>query len=311
MTTTLVTGSHGWVGHHLRRQLVARGHNVVGVGRRQRTVPAGERYLQLNLRDAPAVAAAVDAIRPTVVLHLAATVPQRNSSLTDVVADAVESTYNLCRALRTADVGTPPHLVLAGSAAQYGGVPSAENPISEDTLPRPLNTYGHAKAAAESLALAMAADGRLRVTVARPFNHVGPGESSATLAGALASRIAAVLAGRSDRVQVADLDAVRDFTDVRDVARAYVELAEISQAEDIYNVCSGSGVTVRTVLETLLDLANLDHRVVELIEGRSAIRFQVGSAERLAARTGWKAEIPLRESLRELLTELTDRPAHD
>ncbi|MEU5959720.1 NAD-dependent epimerase/dehydratase family protein [Micromonospora parva] len=306
MSTTLVTGSHGWVGTHLRRLVAANGERVVGLGRRPRQAGPGETYHQLDLHDPAAVRARLQAVRPDVVFHLAATLPQRGASGADVVADAVHTTYNLCQELRRVDTrsGRPARLVLAGSSAQYGAVPPELNPITEQTLPRPVGAYGHAKAAAESLALALGADGRIAVVAARPFNHVGPGEDGATVAGSLARRVADVVAGRADRVQVADLDAVRDFTDVRDVARAYVELAELGRAGEIYNVCSGSGVTVRRVLEILLDLAGLDWSVVDVVAGHSDLRCQVGSAAKLAAETPWKAETPLRDSLRGLLTEL-------
>ncbi|MCX4386385.1 NAD-dependent epimerase/dehydratase family protein [Micromonospora peucetia] len=313
MTTTLVTGSHGWVGSHLRRLLRSHGQQVIGVGRRPRTASDGERYLPVDLRDAQATSALVDAVRPETVFHLAATLPQRGPEVDDLVADTVQTTYNLCQALRAHAGSGPTRLVLVGSSAQYGAVPPEQNPITEQTLPRPFGAYGHAKAAAESLALAMAADGRIRVTATRPFNHIGPGADASTVAGALAVRVADVLAGRRDRLRVADLDAVRDFTDVRDVARAYVELARADAASGIYNVCSGSGVTVRTILETLLDLAGLDSSTVEVVDGESGVRRQVGSAARLAAEVGWKAEIPLRDSLRALLAGLTDgqRPHTD
>ncbi|MEV6372429.1 NAD-dependent epimerase/dehydratase family protein [Micromonospora musae] len=307
MTTTLVTGSHGWVGTHLRRLLADRGHRVVGLGRRPWPADHGEQYLKVDLREASQVDAAVRAVRPDVVIHLAAALPQRGSGVEDLVADAVQATHNLCRALRATGTtsGSPARLVLAGSSAQYGAVPPELNPVTEETLPRPVGAYGHAKAAAESLALALGTDGRIAVTAARSFNHVGPGEDTATVTGALAARVAEVLAGRAARLRAADLDAVRDFTDVRDVARAYVELAELGRAGRIYNVCSGSGVSVRELLDTLLDLAGLDWSAVEVVDGGSDVRCQVGTAGRLMAETPWKAEIPLRASLRELLAELT------
>ncbi|MFG1775888.1 NAD-dependent epimerase/dehydratase family protein [Micromonospora sp. NPDC049048] len=313
MTTALVTGSHGWVGTHLRHLLRSYGHQVVGTGRRSRTAPDGERYLPVDLRDARATSALVDAVRPEVVFHLAATLPQRGPDTEDLVADTVLTTYNVCRALRATTGSAPARLILVGSSAQYGAVPPEQNPITERTPLRPLGAYGHAKAAAESLAFAMAADGRIRVTATRPFNHVGPGADTTTVAGALAMRVADVLAGRRDRLRVADLDAVRDFTDVRDIARAYVKLAQPHRAGGIYNVCSGAGVTVRTVLETLLDLAGLDGATVEVADGGSDVRCQVGSAARLATEVGWQPTIPLRVSLRDLLAEMIDghRPQTD
>jgi GDP-4-dehydro-6-deoxy-D-mannose reductase len=306
VTTALVTGSHGWVGTHLRRLLVERGHHVVGVGRRPEVAGPDETYARVDLRVASEVTALVERTRPDVVFHLAAATPQREPDVGRLVAECVDTTQHLCQALRNAaarDDAYRPQLILAGSSGQYGAVPPEQNPITEDSLPRPVGAYGHAKAAAESIAFALASDGLVSVIAARPFNHVGPGERSGTVAGALATRVADVLLGRADRVRVADLDAVRDFTDVRDVARAYVALADGGLAGSTYNVCSGSPTTVRAILADLLDLAGLDWSVVEVIPGRSSIPYQVGSAERIEAATSWKAEIPLRQSLADLLAE--------
>lgn len=313
MTTFLVTGSHGWVGGHLRRILRARGHQVIGVGRRPRTVGTGERYLRVDLRDGRATSAAVDAIRPDVVVHLAAVLPQRVADVDELIADVVPPTYHLCRALRAVEgVDRPPRLVVVGSSAQYGAVPRELNPVTEEVPALPLGAYGHAKAAAESLALAMGADGRISVTAARPFNHVGPGEGTATVAGALARRVADVATGRLARVRAADLDAVRDFTDVRDVARAYADMADAGRPGRTYNVCSGRGVSVGAVLRSLLDTANLDESVVDIAEGGTGgVRHQVGSAARLTAEVGWKPERELRESLGDLLGELAGRHPTD
>lgn len=308
MITALVTGSHGWVGTHLRRLLAERGDQVVGVGRRPEVAGPGETYVRVDLAEAGEVGALVDRVRPEVIFHLAAATPQREPDVGRLVVDSVEPTQHLCRALREAASrvdGYRPRLVLAGSSAQYGAVPPEQNPIGEETLPRPVGAYGHAKAAAESIALALASDGLVSVTAARSFNHVGPGERTHTVAGALAARVADVLHGRAGRVRVSDLDAVRDFTDVRDVARAYLALADSGLSHTTYNVCSGSPVTVRALLADLLDLAGLDWSVVEVVPGRGVVRHQVGSAERIEAATSWRAVTPLRQSLTELLAEKT------
>ncbi|WP_232534255.1 NAD-dependent epimerase/dehydratase family protein [Plantactinospora sp. KBS50] len=299
----LVTGSHGWVGTHICRLLAGQGHRVVGVGRRPQTM-AG-RYLQFDLHDAAAVDVALDEVRPDVVFHLAGATPQREPEVGRLVADCVGGTYSIGHALRTVArrYRYRPRLVLAGSSAQYGAVPWEQNPVSEQALPRPTGAYGHAKLAAEATAFALAADGHIEVVAARAFNHVGPGETVGTVAGALARRIADVAAGRSSRVRVGDLDAVRDFTDVRDIARAYLAMAQKGKSGDAYNVCSESGVAIRTVLDILLALANLDHSVVDLGADRGGIGHQVGSAGRLRGETGWTPRIPLRQSLRDLLAE--------
>jgi len=313
MTSTLVTGSSGWVGTHLRRILTDRGFHVVGLGRNPVVGGCAESYVLADLRDPDKTTSTVTRVRPDIVFHLAASTPQRAPDVTTLVADCALTTYNVCTALRTAADAHDyrPRLILAGSSAQYGAVPREDNPISEQTPTWPSGAYGRAKVAAEELALAMAADGRISVTAARPFNHVGPGERPTTVAGALARRVADVVVGRAKRVHVMNLDVVRDYTDVRDIARAYIELAEKELPNNVYNICSNRAVTVRMVLERLLDVAGLDWSIVEATSSTGEVPFQVGSPHRLESQTQWKAEIPLSQSLRELLGEVMAEAADD
>lgn len=299
MSVALVTGGHGFVGSPLRALLRRSGWDVVSLGRAARVAPAGERYLRVDLTDVAAVAEAVDAVRPDVVFHLAASPPQKVADLSALVAGAVGATHALCAALR--QTGARARVVLAGSSAQYGAVPRSENPVTEQTRGRPVNAYGFAKAAAEATACALATDGAFDLVPVRAFNHVGPGEPPTTVASAFATRIAAVLGGRAERVAVADLDAVRDFTDVRDIARGYLALAERGTAGRVYNLCSGRAATVGDVLDGLLAAGGLDRTVVDVVPGGTGgIPYQVGSPARVAAETGWAAEIPLTASLTDL-----------
>ena len=230
MTTALVTGSHGFVGRHLRDVLHARGWEVIGLSRADRRSEAaeeGERYVRADLTDTEVVAATLDAVRPDVVFHLAASPAFRQAGPANVrklVTDAVVGTFSLMSA--AAAISRPPLVVLAGSSAQYGALPIEENPISEDSRCNPVTPYGWAKAAAEATARAFAAGGSVDIIPVRAFNLIGPGEPPTTVASALATRIIAVLDGRSDEVQARDLSTVRDFSDVRDIAAGYVDIAE-------------------------------------------------------------------------------------
>jgi GDP-4-dehydro-6-deoxy-D-mannose reductase len=308
----VVTGGHGFVGTTLRELLAGTGWSVVSVGRAARTAPVGERYVRLDLTDADAVTELLDAVRPDVVFHLAASSPQRTPDPAVLVADAVGATHALCAALRrtagAAGGGGPvrragdrTRLVLAGSSAQYGAVPREENPVTEETRCRPVGAYGFAKVAAESTALALAADGAFELVPVRGFNHLGPGEPATTVAGAFAARVAALRAGRVERIEAMDLDAVRDFTDVRDIARGYLALAERGRPGRVYQLCSGRPTRVGEVLDGLLAVAGLDRsRVDERRGGPGGIPYQVGSPARVAAEAGWRAEIPLDRSLADL-----------
>jgi GDP-4-dehydro-6-deoxy-D-mannose reductase len=306
VSTALVTGSHGFVGSHLRDVLHDRGWDVVGLGRADRQTEAaadGERYVRADLTDTAAVIATLDAIQPAVVFHLAASPAFREAEtpkVTELVADTVASTFSLMSAVAST---ARPLVVVAGSSAQYGPLPVEENPITEDSRCNPVTPYGWAKSAAEATARAFAASGSVDVIPVRVFNIIGPGEPPTTVASAFAARIVEVLDGRSEEVQARDLSAVRDFTDVRDVAAGFVDIAERGTPGRLYNLCSGRPTAVSDVLDGLLAATGLDRAVVNVLQGSGPghILYQVGSAERVGAEVGWRSSIELSQSLRALL----------
>jgi GDP-4-dehydro-6-deoxy-D-mannose reductase len=283
-----------------------RGWDVVGLGRADRQAEAaadGERYVRADLTETAAVIAALDAVRPAVVFHLAASPAVKEAdpaTVTKLVADTVAGTVSLMSAVAST---ARPLVVLAGSSAQYGPLPIEENPITEDSRCNPVTPYGWAKAAAEATARAFAASGSVEVIPVRVFNITGPGEPPTTVASAFAARIVAVLDGRSEEVQARDLSAVRDFTDVRDIAAGFVDIAEHGTAGRLYNLCSGRPTTVGDVLDSLLVAAGLDRGVVRVLPGSGPgnVPYQVGSAARVGAEVGWSATIELSRSLRALL----------
>jgi GDP-4-dehydro-6-deoxy-D-mannose reductase len=308
VTTALLTGSSGFVGTHLRSVLRSAGWDVVGLGRAAAEPEPGERYIRADVTNLEDVCAALEAVQPDVVFHLAAASSQKVPAATEVVRTAVDGTLVICSAIRRA--GLPSRLILAGSSAQYGGTSAGDEPIGEDTPCRPVSAYGHAKLAAESVAFALASDGAFELVPARPFNHVGPGESPATVAGSLAERVVSVMEGRAERVRIADVTAVRDFTDVRDIAHGYLALAERGIPGRVYNLCSGRASTVLDILHGLLREAGLDESIVDIVPGKvGGVARQVGSPARVRADTGWVAEIPLSRSLADLLAGVRGVPA--
>jgi GDP-4-dehydro-6-deoxy-D-mannose reductase len=163
--------------------------------------------------------------------------------------------------------------------------------------------YGASKAAADILALqAFLGDGLGTLRV-RAFNHTGPGQSTSMLVPGLAQRIADAERATGSRVKVGRLDVVRDLSDVRDVVRAYRLLVEHGTPGEAYNVCSGRGVTVRDVADALLSMSDAPLELVvdpELVRPVDVPRL-VGSPAKLQAATGWEPEIPLEETLQDVL----------
>jgi GDP-4-dehydro-6-deoxy-D-mannose reductase len=302
VSVALITGGHGYVGSHLHVELRSRGWSVVAIGRTRR--PADARTLDVS--DVAAVAAYLDEVRPDVVFHLAAThTLDAGRTVADVIEQTLAASRGLGLGLRLA--GMPGvRVVNAGSSAQYGAVPIEHNPVTETTAQTPVNAYGFAKLAAESVLCGLAADGAFEVIPARAFNHIGPGERATTVSGAFAARIRDVLAGKATRVAVADLEVVRDFTDVRDIARGYADLAEKGVPGRVYNLCCGRLSTVGDVLDALLVSAGLDRSVVDvrptvLAARGGRIPYQVGSPQRVQKEIGWAATIGLEQSAKDLL----------
>ncbi len=232
-------------------------------------------------------------VEPSHIFHLAAlTSPQAGwDALHDV---NVRGTGQLLEAVRLS--GFDPAIVVAGSSAAYGAVEPGERPIGEDQPFRPRNVYAVSKVAQEMLAYSYHARYGLRVVRARPFNLTGPGESPAFVTSAFAQQIARIEAGlQQPAIEVGNLHAVRDFTDVRDAVRAYRLLGEQGRPGEVYNICSGRGIEIRWLLDTLLSLTNPGIAVNHAASRwqQADVPSQVGDAGRLVQASGWQPEIPL------------------
>ncbi len=192
-----------------------------------------------------------------------------------------------------------------GSAEEYGRIDASAVPVRETTPLQPVSPYARSKVAAEGLALAAQRDGSIGVICVRAFNHTGPGQSPNFLVPGLASRIAAAERAATDDITVGNLDSVRDYTDVRDVVRAYRLLAEHGEAGEVYNVCSGVGRTVADIAQGLVALASRPLRLAvdpELVRPVD-VPILVGDGTRLRDATGWAPEIPLERTLADVLDD--------
>jgi GDP-4-dehydro-6-deoxy-D-mannose reductase len=304
----LVTGANGFVGRHLQAALVARGHTVIGAGR-----AAAERsdVLPLDLQDALNVRAVVDLARADGVAHLAAQafVP---ASLADpwTTHDVnAGGTLRLLEAIRAAraEGGSDPRILVAGSGDVYGPQAAGAYPLKETTPPNPANPYAASKVAAEAYAIAAAAAYGLCV-----FNHIGPGQDLRFAVASFAWQLATIAAGGNPLLQVGNLDAQRDFLDVRDVVAAYILLLEGAGDDGaVYNIASGRAVTMKEVLRALIAIARVG---VEVRDDPARMRpsdvpLVLGDAAKLRVRTGWEPRIPLAAALRDVYADARERVA--
>lgn len=289
-----VTGARGFVGPHLVAHLEACGDDTVSLDRHGPD--------SFDVTDADAVHARFHDARPDVVYHLAALSHVGESWKSPAASFRVnaEGTLNVLRACTDLGVG---RVIVVLSSEEYGHVAEADLPLGETAPIRPVTPYGAAKAAADVLALqAFLGDGLGTIRV-RPFSHTGPGQSDRFVVPALAARIARAERDAVDEIPVGSLDAVRDLTDVRDVVRAYRLLAERGEPGEVYNVCSGAGVSVQEIADALIDHAT---RPIRLVTDPALVRpvevpRLVGSNTRLCAATGWAPEIPLERTLVDVL----------
>jgi GDP-4-dehydro-6-deoxy-D-mannose reductase len=286
-----VTGGAGFVGRHLRDHLASSGDEVVWVD------------LEVDVADAEAIAAAVTGARPDAVFHLAALthVGESWDLPTEVLRVNVLGTAGVLAAARA--VTPPPLTLMVSSSEVYGAVTPEALPIDESAPVAPISPYAASKAAAEQLALQAWRGWGQPVVIVRPFNHVGPGQSPSFAVSALAKRIVEAERDGVAEVRAGTLTARRDYTDVRDVVRAYRLLATRAAPGGVYNVCSGRDVAVSEVAERLCALAGIDVRLVTDPGLVRPVDLPVlrGDCRRLAAETGWAPEIPLDDTLRDLL----------
>jgi GDP-4-dehydro-6-deoxy-D-mannose reductase len=288
----LVTGCSGFVGQALAK--------VVRAGDHAKRWSLSELPGTLDIRDRDAVVRAVAQVRPDAVLHLAAqsAVPESYRDPETTLQVNVSGTLHLLQALEVNDFRG--RLLYIGTGDVYGLVPETELPVAETRVPRPRNPYAVSKLAAESLCWQWQVSQGIDVVLARPFNHIGFGQSDRFAVSNFARQLVEIRARRRPPVvRVGDLDVTRDFTDVHDVVDAYLALLERGVTGEIYNVCSGVERRMSSILDELVELAGIEVRIeIEGARMRGAEQRRMrGDAAKIRAATGWVAATPLRESL--------------
>jgi GDP-4-dehydro-6-deoxy-D-mannose reductase len=285
-----VTGGHGFAGRHL----VALLDDVVAPSR-----------AELDLLDPEAVRRAVGEAAPERVFHLAAlaSVARSWEDPGAVLRDNVAMTVNLLEAVR--QEAPEAAFVLASSGEIYG--PPERLPVTEDEPLRPQNPYAVSKAACDLLAGQYADAHGLRVVRMRAFNQAGPGQSDVYVVSTIARQVAEAEAAGEAVIRTGNPDSARDFTDVRDTVRAYGEGAALPAGA--YNVCSGEATTVRAIVELAGRVGGVDirHEVdTERVRVHDVPEVR-GSAERLAATSGWRPEIPLERTIGDAIAYWRER----
>lgn len=293
--TILVTGAAGFIAEHLVSELRRRSdERIIGVDIRPIGDGRADERLTADLTIPNAARDVLERAKPRLVFHLAGA---SSGSAQEIHATNVNSMRALVDAVR---VCAPRARVLAvGSAAEYGRVPIDSQPVSESFVGKPESAYGAAKVAVTRIAQRAAADGQT-ICIARPFNVIGPGIPDGLVGGAIIRRIRDALAASRETITIGRTDAIRDFIDVRDVARAFVEIAERGGAGEAYNVCTGKGHSVQQLLALLLTFAPRPLMAVadDALMRHGDVDGLVGSPAKVQRQLDWSARMRFDDSVR-------------
>ena len=306
----LVTGIGGFAGSHLAEYLLAQGLEVCGIllpGEATTNLDAVKHCLTLHeadLTDAGGVCQVVEEERPDLVYHLAAQAAVSKSweDPASTLIINIMSQLNLLQAVLAANIR--PRILIVGSYEEYGSLRPEELPAKETSPLHPTNPYGVSKIAQDMMGYQYFSSHGLCCVRVRPFNHLGPRQSETFVAPSFAKQVAEAEAGlREPVVRVGNLEAERDFTDVRDIVRGYYLALLHGEAGDVYNLGSGRATSVQCILDFFLAHAKIG---LSVEQDPSLIRpldvpMSVCDFSKLKDRTGWEPEIPLERTLSDVL----------
>ena len=260
--------------------------------------------LDLNILEKEDILHTLKEIQPDYIFHLAAqssvALSWKKPALT--VDINIKGCLNLLDAIREADLS--PKILLIGSGEEYGHISSENIPVSEGTLPRPGNIYAATKVCQNMIGSIYAQAYHMDVMLVRAFNHIGPEQAPAFVVSDFCRQVAEIEKGNSEPViRVGNLSAKRDFTDVRDVVRAYGLLIQHGQAGETYNIGSGHAIAIQELLDRILQLSNSNITVETDMNKLRPVDVPIIEADisKLQACISWKPEIPLDQTLLETL----------
>ncbi|MCX7974291.1 MAG: GDP-mannose 4,6-dehydratase [Candidatus Aminicenantes bacterium] len=302
----LITGATGFVGQYLLKFLEEKEFLVFGTSFPENPQPWQKNIIYLDLRQEKEVYELIRRLKPDWIFHLAAmsNVGQSWEKRREVMETNVMGYFYLLEACRRFQPQA--RLLYVSSSDVYGftGADNSNRALNEEAPLRLINPYAFTKACGEGLSRFYFNCEGLQIVIARSFPHTGPGQSSDFVCSDWARQIARIEVGLAEpEIKVGNINLERDYSDVRDVVRAYFLLMLKGRAGEIYNVCSGRTVKLKEILELLLSLSNLQVKIV--VDEKRIRRLDIdrlaGDNRKIKEETGWQPEIPLEKTLRDLL----------
>jgi GDP-4-dehydro-6-deoxy-D-mannose reductase len=308
----LITGITGFAGSHLAEYLLAEHPDVEVFGTyrwRSRMdniehLRSRVKLLETDLRDYTSMYNALERSRPDFVFHLAAQsfVPSSWTAPNETLTTNVAGQTNLFEAIRS--LRLDPVVQIACSSEEYGLVLPDEVPIKETNPLRPLSPYAVSKVAQDYLGYQYFQSYGLKAIRTRGFNHTGPRRGHVFVTSNFCSQVAAIELGLQEPViRVGNIEAIRDFTDVRDMVRAYWLAVNHGKPGEVYNIATGHGIRIRELLDNIIALANVEVKI-EVDPERlrpSDVEILIGDSSKFRADTGWEPRIPFEQTVQDLL----------
>lgn len=307
----LITGITGFAGSHLADYILEMGNvQVFGIERwRSKTenidhIREKIKLHECDIRDASSVRKVIEQIVPDLIFHLAAQsfVPTSWSAPAETITTNIIGQLNIFEAVR--DIGINPRIAIAGSSEEYGLVKEDETPIKETNPLRPLSPYGVSKVGQDLLGYQYYQSFKLNIIRTRGFNHTGPRRPPVFVCSDIAKQIARIeYKLQPPSIHIGNLDAKRDFTDVRDMVKGYWLALQKGIPGEVYNICSGKSYSVRQILDILLGLSDAK---IEIKQEKARMRPSdvpnlLGDNTKFVKQTGWQPTIAFEQTLKDLL----------
>ncbi len=318
----LITGTTGFAGSHLVEYLLTHQPDVEVFGiRRWRSPMENVEHLldqvtlvESDLRDYHSVYRMLEKIQPDLIFHLAAQsfVPTSWNAPAATLETNIVGQTHLFEAVRS--LSLDPVIQIACSSEEYGLVHPDETPMTENNPLRPLSTYAVSKIAQDYLGYQYFQSYGMKIVRTRGFNHTGPRRGDVFVTSNFAKQLARIKAGLSEPViRVGNLTAMRDFTDVRDMVRAYWLAATKGKPGEAYNIASGKAITIRELLDRLIALTGVEVEIKEDPDRMrpSDVEILIGDSSKFRADTGWEPQIPFDQTLRDIVEYWRQRVANE
>jgi len=302
----LITGANGFVAKHLATY-IRKEENPIIIGidrwRLKEEITDFDKVVECDLTDAWQIGRLLEEERPDVIFHLAAQsfVPTSFDAPSDTLVNNITAQLNLFEAIRKIK-GYEPIIQIAGSSEEYGLVLPNEVPIKETNPLRPLSPYGVSKVTQDRLAYQYHKSYGLNVVITRAFNHTGPGRPECFVCSSFAKQFAEIKKLKKNEMKIGNLDSIRDFTDVRDMVRAYWLAIFNCNFGEVYNISSDKGVQIKDILKKLEMITGEtpEYKTDVSKQRPSDVMILVGNSKKFRKATKWKPEIPFEQTLKDM-----------